>query len=657
MPEETTSVSIFNPKNGLYPFQRKVILSEEKRKEVENDLGEIYTKWDSNSANLKTLLRRWLNDSEGISDPITSPWEGASDIVRPIVETRMNIIHSFFMSIIRPMVGRLFTCVVENTSDAEERKLSKDLAQFFNTNRQFNKMYVDSADESFWAVLRDGTVGRTCVWLKEPEKTWEVVTFNSIEEFTGRFPVPEAAGVSNEKYLEFIGKLQAGETLSLDIEFERLTIDRPDIDTQELKDIVVYPLTVSRQSRTRFLGIRMYKRASELKWMEKQKIYDNVDEVIKTTPIKSQDTIKDDQNRIEGITEPEETEDYELIHGRYLKDLDDDGIEEKYLVTYDVNSKKYIQFDKYPFYHNDDFLKLSWFKRRVKRIFGRGVAQMLGDMQMEASIQARQRINSRSITDQPMFVFNESLKAQLDPRRPENRFKPGGGWWVPEMKMDKVAKPVEVAKRDFGDSLNEESLLNSIADNVLGASELRSGRETPHDPRAPAAKTALLLQQSSIRLDDFINMFIQKENEILDMAKKLYYQFGAEKLTFNVEEGSKLTQKELSKSIFNSDSIHLQLTITSLLDNPEFLKEQWEDFYAKYSGEPLLGAIPSVRWEILNEIILNRPETHGRQLLLPLEQIQQQAQAAPPAATGETGGGATGLHTGMQNILAGGKRL
>jgi len=183
--------------------------------------------------------------------------------------------------------------------------------------------------------------------------------------------------------------------------------------------------------------------------------------------------------------------------------------------------------------------------------------------------------------------------------------------------------------------IQEESLLNQSADNLLGASELRSGRETPNDPRAPAAKTALLLNQSSVRLDDFIFQYIMKENEVLDLILKLYYQFGPEKLQFVSDEGGELVQKNIERSKLNSDTLHLKLSVTSLIDNPDFLKARWEDFYAKYSAEPMLGAIPPVRWNMLNQIIDNMPEARGKGILPPLEQAtqaaQQQAQAQAQA--------------------------
>jgi len=244
-----------------------------------------------------------------------------------------------------------------------------------------------------------------------------------------------------------------------------------------------------------------------------------------------------------------------------------------------------------------------------------------------------------------MFLANAALKAQLDPLRRENRFRPGGYLWVPGDQLEKALRPLDVAKRDFGDSAQEESILKSEADNLLGASELRSGRETPNDPRAPAAKVGLLLQQSAVRLDDFIAGFIRKENEALDMCKKLYYQYGPDMIKFSAEQNSRPVEVDIERSKFNLEKIHLQLAITSLVDNPDYLRQKWEEFYVKYSAEPMLGAIPEVRHKVLSQIVLNTPEANGLGILPPLEAVNEavQSQAAqalgvvlnPPKKSGE----------------------
>ena len=661
---KTRAVAIHNPGNEMFPFQRNVVFKGEagatNKAEVLKDLERVYKYWDS-QGNLRSKIRQWQNDSEGIvTEPPKFPWNDSSAVVKKVIETRQNIIHSFFMSIIRPLIGKLFTCVVSNKASPEERSQAKIMAQHFNTDHDFNRMVVDSMDEAFWAVLTDGTVGRSIDWLRVVEPRWETRTFSSPEELNQAYPTPDSLGVSEDVYLSYLQKIQVDGKVMLDLEHDVMTVDRPDIDVELLKDLVIYPLTVSRQERTRFIGRVIKKRKSEMESLVKAKVYvkEAVDKVLSQRPVADPDTVAQNQNTIEGIQEPEDKEDYTFIHGRYLKDLDGDGIEEKYLVTYAVEAKVYVQLDKYPFWHNQDFIQLSRFKRRAKRMLGRGVSEMLADTQLEATIQARFRINCNAITNAPQLIIDDSLKSQINPFRKDGKIMPGGAWYVPAAKMgqNKAVMALELPDKERGDAIAEESILNRDADNLLGASELRSGRETPSDPRAPAAKTALLLQQSGMRLDDFIFFFILRENDVLDLAKKLYYQFGPEEIKFNVEEDGNLIEQEVKKSWFNSENIHLQLVVTSLLDNPDYLEQRWGEFLLQYGPHPMLSQ-PETQHNILTQIVDNRPEANGKGILPPLEKILQSLPPAPAGAAPAPAGPASPLNPTLKASLtkAGGR--
>ena len=652
----TKAISIRDPGNDVYPFQRRVIFNDpEKKKEVIEDFERIIQHWEG-QGNLRSKLQQFQNDSEGISDPPQSPWPDSSAIVKPIIETRQNIIHSFFMSLVRPLIGKLFTCSTSFKATEEERQVGRLIAAFFNNHREFVLAYVDSLDEAFWALLTDGTVGRSCDWLRKVEVRWERKKFTTLDDLVNEFPTPDSLGVSDGKYMEYVATLQAGMEISLDLEREVVTEDRPHIDFELLKDVLIYPITASKQEKTQFIGKALRKRAAELQSLVKAKLYTKsvVDAIVKITPGDLVDSIEQQRNQIAGVYAPAKKEDYLLIHGRYFKDLDGDGIEEKYLVTYSPEAKDFPQFDRYPFWHNQDNVQLSWFKRRAKGLIGRGVAEMLSDTQLEATIQARFRINSNSITNAPVILVNDALKNIINPGGRDGSIRPGRAYYIPEGKWDKAVKAFEFPKRDFGDALKEEANLDRMSDNLIGASELRSGRETPSDPRAPAAKTALLLEQSGHRLDDFVFGFILRENKILDMAKKLYYQFGPEKIQFNVEEEGQISPEEIQSSWFNSENIHLQLSVTSLMDNPDFLAQKWEEFFLKYGPEPLLGAIPEVRHTMLKQIIDNKPEAQGKRLLLPLQMIQQMAPPVAPA--GPDGSPAPGVNPTLESALTGARR-
>lgn len=637
------SIKVINPKNSSYPFQRKVKLGADLKKEIEEDLYRLYIQWESGTSQLRSKIQRWVNNSEGISRPKDFPWKNSSNIFKPITETRMNIVHSFFMGVLRPRVGRIFRCVTDKKYDKERVKLCRKIEHFFNNNRDFNLMYVENVDEAFWSVLQCGTIGRTADWLRKVERRWEVVKYKTLDEFVAKFPTPESGNFSEEDYFDLVQRLSLGELIQLDEDYDDVAYDGPVIDYRELKDCVWFPVNSRNQEGLIFNGYRFYMRKSEImSKAKKDKVFDDVDDIFKQEPIEDMDSVTQLQDQIEGLSETDVKTQYGLLHGRYMLDLDDDGVEEKYLVTYAFESKKLIQFDKYPFYHNQDFQRFTGFKKRPKRLLWRGVPEMLEDLNEEANIAARQRIDSRAITNSPHFKVPDVLKVALDPNRPENKIRPGGIWWLPLNLIDKVTQ-LDVAKKDFGDSMNEEASIDRSADNIIGASELRSGRETPLDPRAPAAKTAMLLNQSSSRLDDFVYGFILNENKILDMVLQLYYQFGPDLLKVYVEnlEGQaalpgqppqqeEFVEENIEREAFNYKDIHLQLSFTSIMENPEFLKAAWEEFYVKYGQEPLLGAIPEIRHIILDEIITNFPEATGKKLLLPLDVIMQKMPMMPP---------------------------
>lgn len=641
MPDEP-KVRIVNPNNKNLPFQRKVRLNEEKRAKVGEDLAKLYADFDSNSTQFRSQLQRWVNNSEGVSEPSDFPFPGSSSIYKPITETRMNIVHSFFMSIIRPKMGRLFSCYTDNVKDKQEVKLAMDIAAFFNNHKEFNKMYVQSLAESFWATPRDGTVGRSVDWKKSIETRWETKTYEDPVEFIQKYPSPQMAGISEEEYASITEQLASGIPVSLDEEFDVVSYNGPWIETEEIKDVVAYPLNVSHQDRTVFLGKRFFLRASELKAREEDGLYENVDAVTRNKPESQKDNISQLQDQIEGVNEPTESKEYLIVHGRWYADLNGDGIEEKYLVTFAPQTKTVLQLDRYPFWHNKDFIQLEVFKRRPKRLLGRGIPQMLDDTNTEANIQSRFRIDSMAITNAPMLVADEVLKSRLDPAIPGNRIRPGGQWWLPSNMLDKW-KVVEFPRKDFTNMLREETLLQASADSLIGASELRSGRETPADPRSPAQKTAILLNQSSIRMDDFIFDTIMGENEVLDMALRLYYQFGPEEMKAYVETEQGVEESKIPRSAFGKPSIHLQLSVTSLLDNPEYLRQQWEEIYMRYGMEPMIGNVLESRHTILSNIFQNRPETYGKQVLMPLQELlarQQQQPAPPPGAPAKPPAGA-----------------
>src|SRR3990167_3325979 len=177
-PQQNIKLRVVKERSEIFPFQRKVKLTENQEAEVKKDLRYIYDQWKDSYSLLLSQIKRWRNNSENISEAVDFPWEMASAISKPIIETRQNIINAFFMSIIRPHIGRLFYGTTDDFANQGEKKVAQNIATYFNVNRQFNKHYVEGVSEHLWLLLMDGTDGRMPDWKREIDRRWEVETYS-----------------------------------------------------------------------------------------------------------------------------------------------------------------------------------------------------------------------------------------------------------------------------------------------------------------------------------------------------------------------------------------------------------------------------------------------------------------------------------------------
>lgn len=87
--------------------------------------------------------------------------------------------------------------------------------------------------------------------------------------------------------------------------------------------------------------------------------------------------------------------------------------------------------------------------------------------------------------------------------------------------------------------------LQRIDDKVTGINEGMSGKENPSDPRAPAAKTQMLLQMSGVNIKDFIRTYVPSFNILVGNILQLYYQMS--------QSGRKFKVGTLSKEVTGMD--------------------------------------------------------------------------------------------------------
>lgn len=625
-------------------FFRRVRLSEDQKLKVEQDLFELVRDGMEERSDLDNLLAHWNDLAEGISPPKTFPWPNSSNLHVPLTETKLNEIHaSARQSMLRP--DQLF--YIRRLGVQVKAEQQAKLEAFLNFKVGVELPLVDKFNQLFWASMRDGTALGMVTWEDDRRPCEEIATYTGVEEFITKYPTPKDAGLSKTQYGRVMEKLQNGQTVRLVETRMKSRYRGPRVDVVELQDFLMCPMTSVKTEYARLVSRIFNMRGPELRSLGKQRKFseEDVEKVIAS----KQDGRHTDigpalKDQIEGISRRSKPGEFVLVNGIYRGDINETGMEENYFVLYHPLTKTLLDIIKYPYLHGRDNFVPIRIKKRPNRFLGRGICAMLDDLNQELNTQHNQRIDSRTITTVPTFMAKESVRNQFDPSRADMAFQPGRTFWLDDFA---ALKQLEVRETDMGESMQEEQNNLQMGDKLVGSSSLRSGQETKMDPRAPAAKVSMLLNQSNIRLDDFYEEASGNgaENEgfkgIGDQILALYYQFWDQDLgSIPVfDENSKAIQgKDQNEAALMSltqedlnvlGKVKIQLAKTSSAMNPDASLARFFQLYSLLVNDPLVGGRWEGRYNLDRRLLELAREEDPDQFLPAKEFIAQVSQKMP----------------------------
>jgi hypothetical protein len=192
----------------------------------------------------------------------------------------------------------------------------------------------------------------------------------------------------------------------------------------------------------------------------------------------------------------------------------------------------------------------------------------------------------------------------------------------------------------MGETLQEESTLLSLADQLTGSSQLRSGKETKADPRAPAAKVNMLLNQSNIRMDDYFEemagLAIDNEgfNAVLTQILELYHQFHDPDLDRipEMQDNQSIKTgpdgKSIPVDVKRADlevrgRLKVMLAKTSSAMNPDVMFLKFMQVFSLIKDDPLVGGNPKAHLALIKNL-LNYSRAENPDQYLPDQQSQDQ---------------------------------
>jgi hypothetical protein len=589
--------------------------------------------WEDDTAELHKRLEEDNDLVEGIVDEVSFPFPGCSTVHVDVTGIYMRVISGTMK---RSILGAdvIWTSEMEPNTDPLEEDILVDVEEMVNYNTRNVWNIAKCLKMVIWTACRDGLGVMQITWAEEYEPAVDVLIFTNVLEFLQEFPTPEDAGMSPDEYVSLAEQIQAEATedvpFEITVKFERQTYYGNKGEVVELADFITFPAHVSdiRDESCVGYGKRFtWRRGTIRKKADSGDFYK--DAAARLLRKKSGHTVASHtsaKDRIEGLSRSGKDE-LSLQELTVWFDLEKTGEEQKLLVTYCKEEDELLAAKDYPY--RVDFYALFRIEERPGRLIGISIPNKSRDMNMEIDDQHRQRIDARSISMVPSFKADLGIKKEFDPSREENRWRPGIIFWLSDFSKFEQFK---VQPTDMGESMAEEANDMRILDLLMGASvALMSGQPNNMDANAPGNKTAMLINQSNLRLDDPLNTLREGVDQVGNICLSHLYQFGPPTLRFYAEGDGGMELRTLHKK-FIRRGIKMSMRGLTVADNPDAEMSKAFQTHQMLMAEPLFANNPRLRVESLRDV-LRRGRIPNRTRKLPtLEEIQAEQVAIQKAA-------------------------
>ena len=322
--------------------------------------------------------------------------------------------------------------------------------------------------------------------------------------------------------------------------------------------------------------------------------YEGIDRL---QPMGSKDSIRQRRDQLEGFERTTPYELYELFEVWMDWDVNDDGLDEPIVVTYDAASDTILRVINnyyvagYRPYHKSTFMQ------REGRAYGVGVARMLRQIAEGITTQFRQFIDNATLAN--VRIWKGKRGSGL---RKDMKLYPG--------KLILLNDPNDLQPEAMGEiytsQLNVLGSLRETAERRTGLSDVHLGIESPRVVnRMPATNMLSILQEGSRRFDLTIKDIRHSLAQVGESALREYQQFHPLGVPYNVlgEEGRLVEEVwQVPREPFKGQ-LSVIVTATSQSNNRELEKQSLQQLMT------ILGQYYEKMLELA--VIVSNPNTPG----------------------------------------------
>jgi len=444
-----------------------------------------------------------------------------------------------------------------------------------------------------------------------------IIKNQGLEDFLKNYP--EAP----EKWPGTIKKLAEGKKVRLMVEYTDTTYNDPLPSFVDLKNFYVR-LSVKGLDglkSTKLTAERIQYNYWDLKAAEKENNFFDIDKLImgdKNKPAKEGDKQR------KGF----EKETYELLECVFVTKIKGDDEHEIKSVFWINEEKKTMHGARiFPYFLLDSYYIPFFITNVADGFYQPGIGQFLRDSNIAEDAILNFILEGAYIQNciTPIVPEGSPLETQFL----EKRLYHG---------VPLSAKPGEVdflsnhmTKQNTNELLSLLQYLIQGDDDVSGVSQLFGGRESPLDPKAPAAKTLALLERSGLNVKEYIQELLPSFNEIAYVMLALYYQMAQEGVKYMVSPERVVgNDPKIFGLLTRSDmAAKTNIQANAIAFNFERHNEKVEDLalYQTIRPELLIARNPDAVYMLLKNLIKSWSKKWANlvdSILPPLEQFKQE---------------------------------
>ena len=603
-------------------------LSAQERQRMGKFCEKAYDEWDQGSAGRRQNLERWNDLIEGVVEDVDFPWEAASSIHIPLIAIHVVTLHS----IIARSVTTVDPLWYGKSLDKAVRQVIPEVEAALTYKSKSELNVLESTRDVIYTTGRDGIGWLRGSWAHEKTPVDTTVSVESLQDFEAQFPTAKDANMDETAYQSVKTEIQAQASkdtpYQVHVQYMRTDYLGPKFQLIEEANMIRAPYNATETKDLRAIGPRVYYRLEDIKaraaagelWQDAVDAYCKK----KGSSDYEEDTWRTGRDSIEGIdaTASKFSDEREFCELMIRYKLEGDDRETRILCTYNREKKMLLGAVKYPYTKDCDIP--FRFMKRPGRLAGPSVPEKLEGLNEEVDASIRYEINSSTIELAPIFIGKKGAKAgpsEFDPSLEENRIRPGVFWWLDD---PKEVQQMKIMAADKSASANRRQEVIRYMELLIGPTQLLSGNVLPADPNMPGNKTISLIQQSNMRIEDYINEFRFGFDAMGDFILELYNQFGGGILEYEGKDGEvkALTRAQL-KSL---PKMHTHGVTANMNPEVEFAKAlQW---FQLLVNEPMVGGDNVRRRELLSRLMLAGRMPNREDLLPPKPEVEAEQQAA-----------------------------